>query len=79
MIRTAVITDADCIYALICDMEQTVLDKCKFDKIFTELIEMPIITFWFMKIIKKFRVYCICAQNTSCTTARKLPKLWNYP
>ncbi len=39
MIRTAVITDADCIYALICDMEQTVLNKCKFDKIFTELIE----------------------------------------
>ncbi len=38
MIRKASITDADCIYTLICDMEQTVLNKCKFDKIFTELI-----------------------------------------
>lgn len=39
MIRTALLTDADCIYTLICDMEQTILNKCKFDKIFTELIE----------------------------------------
>lgn len=38
MIRKAVATDMDCIYTLICDMEQTVLNKCKFDKIFTELI-----------------------------------------
>lgn len=38
MIRKAVLTDASCIYALICDMEQTILNKCEFDKIFTEKI-----------------------------------------
>ena len=36
MIRTAVITDVDCIYALICNMEQKILNKYKFDKIFIE-------------------------------------------
>lgn len=36
MIRKTVLTDADCIYALICSMEQKVLNKRKFENIFIE-------------------------------------------